>query len=72
MSEPVVRVGQVWADNDKRAQPNRRLRVVEMLPNGAVCEVFYEGVPAVDKPRRVAVMLRRFRPNSTGYRLVSE
>ena len=68
---PVVKVGQVWADNDKRALKNRRLRVVECGRRWAMCEVFYEH-SLMPPDRTVRVLIRRFRPTSTGYRLVSE
>jgi len=68
-----VRPGQIWADNDKRSA-GRRLRVVEIDGTHAVVvQVDARGV--VDsrmRVRRSRIRLDRFRPTSTGYRLVSE
>lgn len=63
---PDVRVGDVWADNDTRVRYVRRVRVVrvEQGPEArAHCVV-------VDGGRRVQILVSRFRPTSTGYRLV--
>jgi hypothetical protein len=74
MSEqPTVKVGQVWADNDARSK-GRTLQVVEVGPVQAVCEVLtvarYVSARQIGKTTRIS--LRRFRPNATGYRLISE
>jgi hypothetical protein len=75
-----VRVGQVWADNDKRAE-GRRVRVVEVGRTHAVVElVDQRGRPArgheaqqkAEAGRRTRIRLDRFRPTSTGYRLVRD
>lgn len=77
---PVVRVGQVWADNDNRSAA-RQVRVVEIDDTHATVElVGQRGRPARGhelrqeaKPgRRTRVRLDRFRPTSTGYRLVND
>lgn len=63
-----VRVGQLWADNDRReSHVNRRqrLRVVKVVDDYARLrdeETGHEG----------QVLLRRMRPTSTGYRLVED
>lgn len=69
---PTVEKGQVWADNDKRGY-GRHLRVVELTETHAVVEQ----VSARDKSphpatigRRTRIRLDRFKPTSTGYRLV--
>lgn len=64
--DPVLAVGQVWEDCDPRqhpCNPRRRLRIVEVMPNGAVVE-------NIATKRRSGILLRRFRPTSTGYRLL--
>ena len=73
MTTPTVRVGQVWADNDKRSH-GRRVRVVELDGTHAiVTQVDIRGV--VDsrrRERRTRIRLDRFKPTSTGYRLVTD
>jgi hypothetical protein len=65
---PTVRVNSVWADNDKRCE-GRRVRVVEI-------DATHATVVPVDirarYARRTRIRLDRFRPTSTGYRLVSD
>lgn len=60
---PDVRVGQVWEDIDKRGY-GRQVHVVSVGDTHATVE------DTVGKPRRTRVRLDRFRPTSTGYRLV--
>jgi len=60
-----VRVGQVWADNDSRGF-NRKIRVVEIGETHAVVEACDYG------KKRTRIRLDRFKPTSTGYRLVKE
>lgn len=69
---PPVEPGQIWADNDPRAY-GRHLRVLELTETHAVVEQ----VSTRDKSphpatigRRTRIRLDRFRPTSTGYRLV--
>ena len=71
-----VEPGQSWADCDKRAA-GRVLRVDRIEGEHAICTVTAdrppdEGAPPgwtnVGATRRIA--LRRFKPGSTGYRLV--
>lgn len=73
---PDVRPGQVWADNDKRGY-GRKVRVVEIIEawgdRYAVVEQVtgrrsYDAKPG----KRTKIRLDRFRPNSTGYRLVTD
>lgn len=71
MSGDQVRVGQVWQDNDKRYRRRPRfLQVTFVGAEAATCEAWY------DEPgylaRTVRVRLDRFKPTSTGYRLVQD
>lgn len=59
-----VKVGQIWADNDKRHY-GRQIRIVRV-------DVRYADVENVDSGRRSRVLLSRFWPTRTGYRLVSD
>jgi hypothetical protein len=71
---PTVRVNSVWADNDKRCE-GRRVRVVEIdATHATVVPVDIRGVPdsRARYARRTRIRLDRFRPTSTGYRLVSD
>lgn len=67
-----VRPGQIWADNDKRVA-GRTLRVDDIDNEHAVCTVLTGPAgsddPSVGQQRRI--LLRRFKPTSTGYRLLS-
>lgn len=68
-----VKVGQVWQDNDPRCQQRefvRRLRIIEVGPTHALCETLSGLKCRRKKPSRIR--LDRFRPTSTGYKLVSE
>ena len=81
-----VRPGQIWADNDYRAK-GRTVRVDSTDATHADCTVLTDrtaatyrhpsgyvhqlgSVATVGKKTRIA--LRRFRPTSTGYRLVQD
>jgi hypothetical protein len=69
---PTVRPGQIWADNDKRSS-GRKVRVLHVGETHAtVQEEFPEGTAGRRKPRQSRIRLDRFRPTSTGYRLVQE
>lgn len=71
---PAVRVGQIWADNDKRSH-GRRIRIVAVDSTHALVELYVpRGAGHVHaKPgRRTRIRLDRFRPTSTGYRLISD
>jgi hypothetical protein len=76
MPEPQkVEVGQVWADNDWRSE-GRTVRVVEVDATHATVELvtaaeMLRGVTSTrGAGRRSRIRLDRFRPVSTGYRLV--
>lgn len=61
-----AKVGQVWQDNDSRPGHKRLLRVLRI-------ESGYAFVQSPTGQGRVTrIRLDRFRPNSTGYRLVSD
>lgn len=72
MSEPQpVQPGQVWADNDPRAN-GRRVRIVSVDATHATVEVTagrWGSAPTVGRTSRIS--LGRFKPTSTGYRLVT-
>lgn len=80
---PDVRPGQVWADNDPRVA-GRTLRVESVTTTHAVCVIVThdaqtqraldEGSPWVrDRRGKITrIMLARFFPTSTGYRLVRD
>lgn len=100
--EPQVRVGQVWADNDKRwpgrtvevialegkrGEPAARVKVLTMDDWSAgrlkaARDAGYTGRGGVYLPtgwtpedtvgKESVILVRRFRPNSTGYRLVKD
>jgi hypothetical protein len=87
MSTPDVRPGQVWADNDKRAK-GRTLRVDRVDYDEqrgyrvASCTVLTMDEASKARQRagigrdlvgsRTRVAVKRMRPNSTGYRLLSD
>lgn len=70
MSAPEVRVGQLWRDNDSRNRAPRFVRVTGIEQYRAVCEAWYEEPGATS--RTVRIRLDRFRPTSTGYRLIED
>jgi hypothetical protein len=77
--QPVVRVGQVWEICDKRESPPRRLRVVRTeisarpFDRGELVAVCRRVLPDGSLNRRVTrIRIDRFRPTSTGYRLVED
>jgi len=75
----VIRVGQVWADNDSRGQGLRGLRTLKVVAiekgyvRRAICEVLtdWDGEPP-QRAREVRIKVDRMRPTSSGYRLVEE
>jgi len=70
ISAPEVKVGQIWKDNDKRG-PDRYLIVCVVETEKAIClECTKNGNPVTKRKTRIS--LSRFRPTSTGYRLISE
>lgn len=75
-----VRPGQIWADNDWRSA-GRTLRVIRVDDTHATCVVVtndrrtqalvHAGQRAFDRRgKETRILLRRFRPNSTGYELL--
>ena len=72
---PAPAVGQLWADNDRRA-PERYLLIAELSStHAAVRQAAYSpetGVAAVLPGARLTrIRLDRLRPTSTGYRYVT-
>lgn len=82
-----VQVGQIWADNDKRAG-GRQIRVDRIDGDYATCTVVadraepeqrYHGRDNVARPPgwtavgfKRRILLRRFKPTATGYRLIGD
>lgn len=78
---PPVEPGQVWADNDPRSD-GRTVRVDRIDDGKAVCTVLTNrthaqreldrgtGWSTDSRGRTTRIALSRFRPTSTGYRLV--
>ena len=64
MTRHTVRPGQIWADNDKRSA-GRQVEIVRIDTTHAV-------VLAAGTRRETRIRLDRFRPTSTGYRLVKD
>ena len=62
---PTVRPGQIWADNDKRSA-GRQVAVLAIDETHAVVR------PAGGPGLQTRIRLDRFRPTSTGYRLVKD
>lgn len=73
-SVPEVTPGQLWIDNDTRtrhwAHANRYVLVDEIEGDKAKCRTWSDQVGGVAEARKTRIAVRRFRPNSTGYRLV--
>lgn len=78
-----VKPGQIWRDNDKRLAQDGRVRLVRVIElinsmdpfehhtiRKARCEAWYEEAGSL--ARTVHIRLDRFRPNATGYTLVSD
>ena len=59
-TQPTVEPGQIWADNDKRAN-GRHVTIQSIDATHAT---------VTDGKRTSRIRLDRFRPTSTGYRLV--
>lgn len=78
-----VKPGQIWADNDKRAE-GRTVRVERIEDGKAVCTVLTNRDAAQRELDRgsawctdmrgktTRISLARFRPTNTGYRLVQD
>ncbi|MFY1677369.1 DUF6354 family protein [Streptomyces sp. WMMC905] len=69
MTQPDVRVGQVWADNDKRSE-GRTVRVDEVDVRYTYCTVLTSATPGGRTGQRTRIALERMRPTSTGYQLL--
>jgi hypothetical protein len=75
---PDVRPDQVWADNDPRSV-GRTLRVDQIEDGKATCTVLTNR-DAADlndwgtdmRGRTVSIKVSRFKPTSTGYRLIKD
>lgn len=67
--------GQVWEDNDWRAR-GRTLRIDSVDETHATCTILTTGAhgpkTGVNIGRQTRIMLRRFKPNSTGYRYLRD
>jgi len=72
MSAATVRAGQVWADNDSRCKGRRTLRVEQVVGDKAVCLTLTDWDGRPDGQRRTLIAVRRFKPTSTGYRLIQD
>lgn len=75
MSDIEVRVGQIWQDNDPRiAEMKKGRRLISVTAVGdthATVETWYED--EIGKNSRTGrVRLNRFRPSSTGYKLIAD
>ncbi len=70
MTKNSVSVGSLWQDNDPRTTPARYLRVTAIEGDKAVCEAWYDRPGS--QARTVRIRLDRFKPISTGYRLIEE
>ncbi len=72
---PDVRVGQVWQDCDRRGY-GRKLRVETIDGTHATCvevHITPQGAVVLSTPvRRTRIKISRFRPTSTGYRLIRD
>lgn len=86
-AEPKVEVGQIWADNDPRAE-GRTLRIAAIVDDHAECIIVTnpdyvqadldrceaKGKKAAwttdRRGRLTTIKISRFRPTSTGYRLL--
>lgn len=75
MEQNEVKVGSVWADNDRRAA-GRTVRVEAVGDRYASCTVLTarDNDPAGcgGVGRRVVIRIDRMRPTSTGYRLLTD
>lgn len=73
---PEIKVGQVWADNDKR-EKGRTVKALAIIDRGGDHHVSVEvltvrGGHKPPKPRQSRIAQRRFVPNGTGYRLIQD
>lgn len=68
-----LKVGQIWADSDKRAK-GRTVKILAIEGERALCEVM-TGIDGSEAPvvgRKVRVAVKRFRPTATGYELKTD
>lgn len=72
--QPLVLVGTVWKDCDERCNAGRWVTVLHIddATRTATCSVMSMKDKALVKGRETTIRLDRFRPGSTGYRLVKE
>lgn len=68
MEKPVVRVGQVWEDWDSRFRANQHRRLLGIIR----VEGKYAYCDGLSTGKKTRIRLDRFKPNASGYRLVSE
>ncbi len=61
-----VKPGQVWADNDRRSQGRPNIVVIAVDKTHATVQA-----PG-GSGRKSRIRLNRFRPTSTGYRLIED
>lgn len=73
MSTPDVRPGQIWANNDKRSA-GRKVRIVAIDEQPDPRKPGSTGYAVVEQVtgRRTRIRLDRFRPTTTGYRLIQD
>lgn len=74
MTAPEVRVGQIWADNDRRSAGRlvKVLKVDSRYAEVVACDMNGNWSPSALRARHTRILLTRFRPTSTGYRLVED
>ena len=62
----IPKIGQVWEDCDKRFSGNPARKIILAIEEGfAICRSEPSG-------KTVKIALRRFKPTSTGYRVIIE
>lgn len=66
---PEVKVGQIWKDRDRRER-DRFIRIAGIGQEKALCERCDKNGNMIGNRRPTEILLRRFRPTSTGYDLV--
>ena len=73
MTNSPVEVGQVWADNDSRVY-GRTVKVEAIDGDKAVCRVLARPVdyPQGRTGHTTKISIGRFKPTSTGYRLIRD
>ena len=67
-----VKINQIWKDNDKRVS-DRYLKVFKIEDSKAHCYVSNsEDFQETETPKTTKVSIKRFKPNSTGYKLIHD